>query len=185
MPAETLVDRLNKLGLTCQAAPLDNLTSATAALACFPMYMVANLHAWTKDEQFSVPIFDIPGFEAIREAFSMGREERKLPIEKPHAAVLKSLLSHAKPSDLVVYEYALETLKQFLDGAAATVADQTRTAIARMIVRVARASGEGLFGTGEKISRQEESCIKQIADVLSLRTSPAAAEALKKVDEGM
>ena len=110
-------------------------------------------------------------------------EERKLSIEKPHAAVLKSLLSHAKPSDRVIYEYALETLKQFLDAAEASVAEQTRTAVARMIVRVARASGEGLFGTGDKVSRHEEACVKHIADDLSLRSSPAAAEALKKIDE--
>jgi hypothetical protein len=70
----------------------------------------------------------------------------------------------------------------FLDAADAGIADQTRAAVARMIVRVSRASGEGLFGTGEKMSRQEEACIKSIADALSLRTSPAAAEVLAKID---
>lgn len=184
MPVETLVDRLNKLGLHCDAAPTDKLTSATAALACFPMYMVSNLHAWTKDDQFSVPIFDIPGFEAIREAFALGREERKLPIEKPHAEVLKSLLSGAKPSDLVIYEYALDALAQFLTAADAKLADEIRGAVAQMIVRVARASGEGLFGTGEKVSRHEEACIRNIAERLNLRSSPAAAEALRRI-EGM
>lgn len=182
MPSETLVERLNKLGLKCEAAPADRLTSATAALACFPMYMVANLHAWTGDDQFRLPLFDVPGFEAIREAFAIGREEGKLAIEKPHAAVLKSLLSGAKPSDLVIYEYALDTLHLFLAAADPRAAEETRTAVAKMIVRVARASGEGLFGTGEKVSRHEEACIKSIAERLNLRAVPAAAEALEKIE---
>ncbi len=47
-----------------------------------------------------------------------------------------------------------------------------------MIVAAAEASGEGLLGTGPKVSPQEKACIKQIDSVLSLSDSEAAAAVL-------
>jgi len=43
--AVSLAERLNRLGLRCEDVPTDRLVSATTALTCFPMYMVANVHA--------------------------------------------------------------------------------------------------------------------------------------------
>jgi uncharacterized protein DUF4440 len=182
--ADDLVTRLRNLGLECDTVPTDRLTSATAALVCFPMYMVANLHAWTADSQFKVPVLDWHGFEALRESFVIGREEGRLEISPEHRRVLGSLLTSAKPPDLVIYEYALETLKQFLTAAESGVGDQVRSAVARMVVTVAQASGEGLFGTGEKIGPEERACIARIDQELSLRSSPAAAAVLQQVEPG-
>ena len=150
-----------------------------AALACFPMYMVANVHAWTSDRQFRVPLLDLPGSEHIRESFEIGKQEAAFQLAPEHRRVLGALISHARPSDLVVYEYALETLKELLPLLSPAVADTVRAAIARMIVAVARASGEAYLGTGEKISPEERACIAQIDRELALSGSPQAAEALK------
>lgn len=173
-----VVDRCRKLGLECSDMPTDQLTSTLAALSCFPMYMVANVDAWTSDRQWRVPILDLPGSEHIREALALGKQEGEFEISKEHRRILGTLVSNAKPSDLVIYEYALETLKQAMAEATAPLAEKLRIAVARMIVAVAEASGEGLLGTGPKVSPQEKSCIKQIDSVLSLSDSAAAAAVL-------
>ena len=175
------VERLAKLGLRCTELPTDRLSSPLAALACFPMYMVANVHAWTTDRQFRVPLLDLPGAEHIRESFEIGKQESALEMTKEHRRVVGSLLTQAKPPDLVIYEYALDTLKGVLPLLSPALADQVRAAIARMIVAVANVSGEGLLGTGEKTSPEEKACIAQIDRELSLSASPRAAEALKIV----
>jgi hypothetical protein len=102
-------------------------------------------------------------------------------LAKEHRRVLGTLLSHAKPSDLVIYEYALETLKGLLLEVTPQTAEQIRAAVARMIVAVAQASGEGFLGTGPKISPEEKACIMVIANTLSLQTTPASADILKPV----
>jgi hypothetical protein len=167
------------LGLKCDDVPVDRVTSPIAALACFPMYMVANLHGWTADRQFKVPLFDIQGIEAIREGFVIGEEEARVEITAEHRKVVDSMLSPARPPDRVVYEYALETLKRYLAVAQPGVAERLRALVARTVVDVAKASGKGLFGTGEKVSPQERECIAHIATELLLADAPKAAEILK------
>ncbi len=176
----SLEARIGKLGLICDQVPLDKLTSPIAAVACFPMYMVANVHQWTSDKQFRVPVLDLPGFEAIREAFALGREESQFNLTREHRHVLSSLLQ-SRPSDLIVYEFALEVLADYLKIASPAVAQNLQVAIARMIVAVARASGEGVFGTGESVSPEERECIGQIAAKLDLSSSTEAAEVLASI----
>eukprot|EP00913_Durusdinium_trenchii_P035326 g33056.t1 len=178
----TLVERLNRLGLECDDVPTEDLSSATTALACFPMYMVANGHAWEKEKQWQIPLVDIPGFEAIREAFAIGRQERKLDITSEHRQLLGTMLGNAKPADRVIYEFALETLLQFFEVASPEVVEQIRVAVANTIVAVASASGEGLLGTGEKINRHELAAIQHISSVLNLNESAAAKEVLESID---
>lgn len=174
-----LAERCRKLGLSCDTIPTDRMSSVVAALSCFPMYMVANLHAWTTDKQWHLPALDLPGAEQIREAFAIGQAEPGSgEITKEHRRILGTLLTNAKPSDLVIYEYALETLEQLLGELAPPVAEQVRAGVARMIVAVAQASGEGWLGTGPKLGPEEAACIRQISDQLSLPASPAAAALL-------
>jgi hypothetical protein len=168
------------LGLECQDVPPDRVSSPIAALACFPMYMVANVHGWTSDRQFKVPLLDIQGLEAFREAFVIGEEEARLEMAPEHRKVVDSMLTTARPPDRVIYEYALETLKQFLGMAQPAVADKVRTLVARMVVDVAKASGKGIFGTGEKVSPQERECISHVATELRLKDTAQAAEILNK-----
>lgn len=169
--------RCAKLGLHGDL-PTDRISSTLAALACFPMYMVANVHGWTTNRQFRVPLLDLPGAEHIRESFEIGKQEGALEMTKDHRRVLGYLVSHVKPSDLVMYEYALETLKGVLPLLTPPLADQVRAAVAKMIVAVAQASGEGFLGTGEKIDAEERACIGQIDRELSLSTSSVAARIL-------
>jgi hypothetical protein len=176
-----IVERCDKLGLHCNQFPTDHLDSALAALACFPMYMVANVHAWTTGRQFHISLLDLPGSEEIREAFTIGSQEAAFDLTKEHRRILSSMLSHAKPTDQVVYEYALETLKEVLPLLTPALAQQVRTAVARMIVAVARASGKGLLGTGQKFSPEEKACIGQIDRELSLTKCAGAAEILQTV----
>jgi hypothetical protein len=168
------------LGLTCHELPVDRASSAIAALACFPMYMVANVHGWTSDRQPTVPVLDIPGSEAIREAFAIGREEARVDVTDEHRKVIDSMLT-ARPADRVVYEYALETLKQYLSLAQPAVAAGLRAFVAGAVVDVAAASGKRTFGAGEKISPQERECIAHIADELQLRDAPKAQEILDRL----
>jgi hypothetical protein len=173
-----IIDRCRKLGLQCDTIATDKASSVLAALSCFPMYMVANVHAWTSDTQFRVPLLDLPGSEHIRESFVLGSQEGKFDIEEAHRRVLSTLVSNPKPSDLVFYEYALETLQMAFAILTPNVVDNFRVAIARMIVAVAKASGEGVGGTGPKVNPQEASCIKLIIETLSLTDSDSAAELL-------
>ncbi len=181
---ETLAARLGKLGLPCgDDVPTDRLSSATAALACFPMYMVANVHAWTGDRQFRVPILDVPGSEQVREAFAIGKQEALLELEPEHRRALGTLMSAPKPADRIIYEYALETLRQLLDVATPDLALVMRAAVAQMVVAVARASGKGPLGSGPKVSPEERACIKEIADALDLERAEPAADALRTLDD--
>src|SRR5262245_63343727 len=153
-----VVSRLEMLGLKCQDVPLDRVSSPIAALACVPMYMVANVHGWTSDRQFKVPLLDIQGVEAFREALVIGKEEARPEMTPEHLKVVDSMLSTVRPPDRVIYEYALETLKQYLAIAQPAVSESIRTVVARMVVDVARASGKGVSGTGEKERPQRRSC---------------------------
>lgn len=175
----SIVARLRMLGLKCDDVPVDQVNSAIAALACFPMYMVANVHGWTTDRQFKLPVVDIQGSEAFREAVSIGAQG--LEISAEHSNVVGSMLTSAKPPDRVIYEYALATLKEYLAVAQPAVADQLRSEVARMIVAVARASGERLLGLGEKVAPEERESIGHIASELRLTESPKAAEYLAKL----
>ena len=89
--------------------------------------------------------------------------------------------SNAKPSDLVIYEYALETLQMVLGTLTASLAERVRSAVAQMIVAVARASGELVGGTGPKVSEYEKACIAQISEALSLGKSRSTASTLAEV----
>lgn len=179
-------ERLLKLGLDPDADDgadgEGKLSSALAALSCFPMYMVANVHAWTPDKQWDAPVLNIPGFEHIREAYAIEKQESTLRISTHHRRVLGALLWKARPMDLVMYEYALDTLGMCLDECEDDVADLIRSAVARMVVTVANAAGEGIFGSGEKISDEERACIEQIAKTLDLRASQRAAETLDGIN---
>jgi len=176
-----VVSRLRMLGLECDDVPLDQVSSAIAALACLPMYMVANVHGWTSDRQFKVPLLDIPGAEALREAVVIGEEEARLEMTPEHRKVVDSMLAAARPPDRVIYEHAIQTLKDYLAIAQPAVVGILRTAVARMIVDVAKASGKGVFGTGQKVSPQERECIEHIAAELQLAQTAQAAEILNKL----
>jgi hypothetical protein len=145
------------------------------------MYMVANVHGWTPDRQFKIPFLDIQGSEAFREAVAIGAQEARMEMSDEHRNVVGSMLTSAKPPDRVIYEFALETLAAHLSVAQPGVAATIRGAVARMIVAVARASGEKLFGLGEKIGPEEQECIRHIATVLKLADAPKAAEVLASV----
>jgi hypothetical protein len=130
-----------------------------------------------------MPLLDIPGWEAIREAFSIGRQEKSLHLAPEHRQALGTMLGKARPADRIIYEYALDTLAMFLAQAAPDVVETVRSAVARTIIAVARASGEGLFGTGEKINRHEFALIQHIAERLNLNDSPVAKTMLDEIAE--
>ncbi len=182
--ARDIIDRLNKLGLPTSKLSKDKLESAVAALMCLPMYMVSNVHGWTEDRQFMLPVLEAHGAEAFREAKAIGSVEASLELDAVHAKALSEFLASARPSDLIVYEYALETLRNYLDLCEPTLASEIRQHVAQTIVHVAEASGKALFGGGEKVSHEERDCIAQIDEVLWLRKDPGAAAALEKISVG-
>ena len=183
MAASELVSRLNKLGFRCEEVPLDRLVSATAALACMPMYAVANSHGWTSESHFKLPLLDVEGFEGIRESWAIGREEAGFELNKEDRRVLGLFLKNPRPSDSIVYDYAFALLADFLDLASAKLASELRVAVARSCVNVAKAAGKGIFGTGEKVSEGERASILVIADVLDLGSNADAAAILETLDQ--
>ncbi len=175
-------EKLAMLGLACDEVPLDRRNSAISALACFPMYMVANVHGWTADRQFKIPLLDIPGSESLRESVAIGAEEGQMSLAPEHAKVVGSMLTPARAPDRVVYEYALETLRDYLALATPQAAEELRTAVARMVVAVSKASGKSILGVGEKITPAERACIDRIADQLQLAASSGASAILKSIE---
>jgi hypothetical protein len=178
---ETLLQRLEKLGLTCDHISLDRLTPATTALVCFPMYMVANVHLWTDDVQERIPIVNLPGAEEIRETLEITRQQSRWELDEEHRRVLGTMLSAPKAADRVIYEYALETLRQYLTECSPDLSETIRTEVARMIVAVAHASGKGFLGRGEKVSPEERTCIRRINDVLGLDQIPSASWLMEQI----
>jgi hypothetical protein len=178
---EPLIERLEKLGLACDHISLDEFTSATAALACFPMYIIVNSHLWSPVRNTSL-LSRIPNTIAMLEAFEIGKQESSWEISEEHREVLGTMLSSPRPSDRIVYEYALETLKHLLNAAGAGLAETIRTEVARMIVAVANASGDGFLGTGVKISEDELFCIRWLNVELGLDQTEAGAWLINHTD---
>ncbi len=139
------------------------------------MYMVANAHLWSDEPPARAPFLNLPTAEALREAFAIGRQEAAWRIEPAHREVLAALLKSPKPADRETYELALDTLHDVLAAASDELAETLRNNIARMMVAVAHASGDGIFGTGDPISPAELECIDRIAGKLDLDRAEAAA----------
>jgi hypothetical protein len=146
------------------------------------MYMVANVHVWTTDRPARSAVWNLPDLETLRTSFEIGKQESQWEIDEAHRRVLRDLLAAPKPSDLLVYEFALETLRALLAEAGAEFAATLRTGIARMIVAVANASGDGFLGTGEKISPEERACIRRINSELGLDQTEAGAWLMENLD---
>lgn len=176
--SDAIVERVRKLGFECDELPTQQLSSVSKALACIPMFMVANVHGWTEDRQFEIRRLGIAGSEATREAHAIGREESALGVDKRERRVLGTFLRRALPADLIIYEYALQTLADFLAEADAEVADELRVIVARTTIVVAQAAGKGILGSGEKITAYEADCINQIATALQLDETPRAQKYL-------
>jgi hypothetical protein len=124
---------------------------------------------------------NLPGSEAVREAFAIGKQQSLWELSDGHRRVLATMLSDAKPADRVIYEYALETLRQLLSEAGPALAETLRVGVARMIVAVANASGKGFLGTGEKVTPEERACIRQINGALALDSTEAGAWLMEQV----
>ena len=86
----------------------------------------------------------------IRESFVIGEAEARVEMSREHRHLLGTLLSAPKPPDRVIYEYALETLAQFLAEAKPALADAILAGVARTIIAVARRIGRGLPGPGSE-----------------------------------
>jgi hypothetical protein len=146
------------------------------------MYMVANAPAWMENEQRRAKISGLLGIDSLREAFAIGKEEAKFDISSEHGQTLHQLLIAAKPTDDIVYEYALRTLAMFLEDTTDDLTETIKMLVARGMVAVATASGEGWFGAGDEPSSSQRDCIRQIVFVLKLNDSPSASATLDELE---
>lgn len=178
----TIHERLRKLGLPTDDLPRDRMCSATSALCCLPMYMVANTPAWMENEQRRTKISRLLGIDALRESFAIGQEEARFDISSEHGRTLHQLLIAARQTDVIVYEYALKTLAMFLEDAADDLIETIKMLVARGMVAVATAAGESSFGAGEEPSPSQRDCIRQVVFVLKLNDSPSASATLDELD---
>ncbi|CAN5827127.1 hypothetical protein BH23PLA1_BH23PLA1_07900 [soil metagenome] len=176
LSSDALEERLGLLGLPCESVPTDHLSSAALALACFPMYMVANCHVWASGKQYDAPEVEWPGAEELLAALG-----NSTSLEPAHRELLDSLRFGAKPPDRVFYEFALETLALFLDRAAPEVANQTRLLIAQGIVEMAGAGIGTNFAT-VRCASAKRAYLQHIIVKLRLADTPTAIEALEQLD---
>jgi|GEM_PF-1357598 hypothetical protein len=175
-----LVETLNKLGIACEDVALDHLDSASAALCCFPMYMVGNAGTLVDDPQSKDKQRDLFGIAKLRESFVIGEREadmqQAVEFHADHLKTLRGLLT-PEPSNQVTYDGALEALRLFFLCAEPPVVTVAKRAISRMIASVAHAAGEGLFGSGHEATAAQQQCIRKLRDALALdRESSATAE---------
>ena len=145
-----LISRLNKLGIKCEHAPsTDRIDAPIAAVVCFPMHMVAGtsvlIDSTDQDQMSFKKLFQIT---AVREAFVIGEQENSLPVSDADVKVLDEMLAFHRSADIIIYEYALDTLSLYFTMANADVVDLLKTVIARSVVAVSKAAGEGWFGSG-------------------------------------
>lgn len=168
--------RIQKLGISCKEPPdLHRIAPPIAALACFPMHMVAAASAVTDtpadDERSWKSLFDLGG---VREALVIGEQESELAVADHDVRVLHGLLTFRRPSDRIVYDYAFDTLHEYFELANPDVVETLKMLVARSIVAVSEAAGEGWFGSGNAPSDEQQSCIEAICKHLELRESPTA-----------
>ncbi len=179
-----LISRLNKLGIKCEHAPLtDRIDAPIAAVACFPMYMVAGasvlIDSTDQDQMSFTKLFQIT---AVREAFVIGEQENALSVSDADGKVLDGMLAFHRSADIIIYEYALDTLSLYFAIANADVVDLLKTVIARSVVAVSKAAGEGWFGGGGTPSDDQRTCIDTICLRLKLRESKTASVVLDEID---
>lgn len=175
------VARCRKLGLVCDDIPLDAMSSVLSALSCFPMYMVANVDGWENAGNTHARSFNILSVEQIRESFVIGLQEGDMPMNKQHRSLLGQLVSGGRPFDVIVYEFAIETLRLLLPELVGDLPNRVRYFIAKSVVAVANASGERFLGTGEKVCASERDTIRYIDEMLSLCSSSEVKDILAPV----
>ena len=140
-----LITRIKKLGIVCEHAPaMHCIDPAIAAVVCFPMNMVAGASVLidSSDEERSKfkDLFNITG---VREAFVIGEQESALAVSSEDLKALDCMLAFHRPSDVIIYEYALDTLSLYFTLANSDVVEMLKMVIARSIVAVSKAAGEG------------------------------------------
>jgi hypothetical protein len=181
-----LVETLNKLGIACQDVALDKLDSASAAVCCFPMYMVANAGTLVDDPQSKDKQRDLLGIGKLRESFVIGKRESNMQqafeFRADHLETLHALLTPG-PLDQVAYDDALEAIRLFFSCAEPRVVAVAKQAIARMIASVAHAAGEGLFGSGHEATAAQQQCIRKLRDALALDREPSATAELAEIND--
>lgn len=178
---DQVIERLGKLGIRCDTLPLHKLSSASAALSCFPMYMVASVANWSDDSDRKSKLSYLFDVASLRDAYAIAEQETALAIDTEHAAILHGLLTEAKPPLLVIYEHALETLAMFLSIANPDLTELVKTAVARMMVAVAKASGNGWFGSGGEPTDAQRKLVRLISEQLTLQRSPTASVVMEEL----
>jgi hypothetical protein len=145
------------------------------------MNMVASVSAWTDDADREAKLNDLLGIASVRDAYALAEQETALVIDADHEEILHDLFIAPKRTDVIVHEYALQTLRMFLSLANSDLVELIKAAVARMIVAVANASGEGWFGAGSKPTEDQRECICEIASTLELHESKTACVVLEEL----
>ncbi len=92
------------------------------------------------------------------------------------------MLAFRRSADIIIYEYALDTLGLYFTMANADVVDVLKTVIARSVVAVSKAAGEGWFGSVGTPSDDQRTCIDTICLRLNLRESKTVSVVLDEID---
>lgn len=179
--------RIEQLGFRCPKEPITHAISGPVySLLCMPMYYVASAVILKTDSEVSESLIeDIFGVKNVREAFTIGDKLSELPVSDSDAAVLRTLLFNRRSMDSIIYDFALETIERFFEVANKDVVELAKTIIARTVVAVAHASGEGWFGAGAKATPEQDEVIRRICDSLDLEDSPTATAILDTLQTDM
>ena len=178
--------RIEKLGFECpRDLKTDQLEPAVLALACMPMYYVAVILEIKDDEELPESATnDIFGVHHLRELMATSEATGSLQLNSADERQLRSLLVNRRPIDSIIYDFAIETLRKYLNVASPEVAEPIRAMIARTMVSVAHASGDGWFGAGSRATPEQVALIQKIAASLGLEQNEAAASLMKPLENG-
>jgi hypothetical protein len=182
---EQIKSRIQQLGFYCPNVPPTHVIAVPVyALLCMPMhYVAAALMLKTDEEVPESVIEDLFGVKNVREAFSAENVVSELPVSETDANLLRKYLVHRRPVDSIIYDFALDTISQFFEVANDDVVELAKTIVARTVVAIAHASGEGWFGSGSKASPEQNEVISLIYERLNLADSPTAKEILDALEK--
>lgn len=172
-----------KLGFECnEEIRNDTLQSPMLAVSSMPMYYVAAVLEFKEDSDLPESLLnDIFGVNRLREAFAANQVTQDMHLCYANESQLRALLVDRRKVDVIIYEFAVETIKMYLQVATPEIAAVVRNVVARGMVEVATASGNGWFGSGAEATAEQLDIISQIRDELQLDKSEVAKRFLDQL----
>jgi hypothetical protein len=182
--SEAIRTRIIKLGLHCpDELRFDVKQVPINALICMPMLYVAVTHELNKDEEVKESLInDIFGVHSLSGSRVIEDQTETLTLNPVDESHLRSLLINRRDVDGIIYEYAIETIRQFLTKCDPHVAHEVRVFIATTMKSIVDSTASGTFGLGRKPSAEQIRVVRQVSDKLDLYVDEEARVQLDELE---